>query len=225
MRYAPVSRTAEQTPAPSVTEDVLGSLPSLPHRTFSTAITHRSNTDISPETAVLNRKQSYDCTVFTDPTPPPPSFVVTTSCVMPQPLPTPISTSHPVHEDGSAVIPHTVTSSLSDKRLSDETSAHHDVPLLPPAVFLEYLRSKRSQAPPTHVTRQVSKDPGSVPQNEVGNSHPCLGRETETNQQVREQIQIQRDALLALLGAQHAEVSRMGEEKKFTYSMFSVKGY
>lgn len=218
MRYAPVTMAAVQTPAPSANVDAVCSFPSLPHRTLSTAITRHLNTDISPEAAALDREQSYHSTVFTDPTlliQPPPSLVITTSCVKPQPLSTPIRTSHSVHEDGMAGIPHPAASSVSDKRLSDETSAHHDVPLLPPAVFLEYLLSKRSQAPPTHLTsisQQVSKVPGSVLQNEVENIHPCQGTETETNQQVREQIRKQRDALHTLLGA-HAKVTRIGENR------------
>ncbi|MCI4382953.1 hypothetical protein PGIGA_G00020750 [Pangasianodon gigas] len=221
LRYAPVTMAAAQTPPPSVNEETICSFPSLPHRTLSSAITPLLHTDtgcpVSRETPVVNVKQSHNNIVLVDPTLliqpplPSPSPALTKhpdTHVMAQSVSAPISVSHSVHENDFSLIPQPAASSLLDKKPSDGTSELQEVPLLPPAVFLEYLRSKRSQAPPTHLTpisQQVSKDPGGVLQEEVENSAPCWDSEMEKNQQVRDRIRKQRDALHALLRAQHAK--------------------
>ncbi|KAB5562573.1 hypothetical protein PHYPO_G00019470 [Pangasianodon hypophthalmus] len=221
LRYAPVTMAAAQTPSPSVNEETICSFPSLPHRTLSNAITPLLNTDtgcpVSRETPVVNVKQSHnnivlaDSTLLIQPPLPSPSPALTKhpdTHVMAQPVSAPISISHSVHENDFSLIPQPAASTLLDKKPSDGTSELQEVPLLPPAAFLEYLRSKRSQAPPTHLTpisQQVSKDPGGVLQEEVENSAPCWDSEMEKNQQVRDRIRKQRDALHALLRAQHAK--------------------
>lgn len=131
--------------------------------------------------------------------------------VMAKPLSILSSISHSVDEEGLAA------TSLLDERTSDGTSALYEVPLLPPAVFLEYLRSKRSQAPPTHfapISQQVSKEPGAVLQEDVETSDPYWGSEMETTQQVRDRIRKQRDALHALLRAQHVKVTKTGSKTR-----------
>ncbi|XP_060789618.1 uncharacterized protein cep295 isoform X3 [Neoarius graeffei] len=226
MRYAPVTMTATQTPPPSCNEETICSFPSLPHRTLPTTTTHLLNTDtgspISHQTPVVNVKQSHNNNVLADPTLliqpplPSPSPTLTTypdTHVMAQTISTPITISHSVHEDGLALIPQSAASSLVDKRPTDGASELQEVPLLPPAVFLEYLRSRCSQSPPTHLTlisQHVSKDPGVVLQEEVENSNLYWDAEMEKNQQVRDQIQKQRDALHALLRAQHAKSIPLG---------------
>lgn len=223
-RYAPVTVATAQTPPPPANQETVGFSPPLPHGTLTTAITPRVNNDTaSPGTPVVNKKQSCDNIALADPTLlsqpplPTPSPALTAhpdTRAMAQLLSAPLSVARSVHEDDSAVIPPPAASSSSDKRLSDGTSEHPEVPLLPPAVFLEYLRSRRPQATATHLTpvaQQVSKDPGAVLQEEAESSLPRWGSEMETNQQVRERIRKQREALRELLGAQHAEVSRVGK--------------
>lgn len=233
IRYGAVTMTSGQTAPPSVNEETICSFPSLPHRTLSTTITQLVNTDteisISPETPVVNKMQSHinivnaDPTLLTQPPLPISSPALTThpdTHVTAQPISAPISISHSVHGDGLALIAQPAASSLLDKRPSDETSELHEVPLLPPAVFLEYLRCKRSQVPPTPLTpmsQQVTKDPGVVPQQEVENSAPWWGSETEKNQQVKDQMRKQRDALHAILTVQHATVTRIGERKNILF--------
>ncbi|KAK3537676.1 hypothetical protein QTP70_017093 [Hemibagrus guttatus] len=218
MRYAPVAMTAAQTLPPS---EAIHSFPPLPHRTLSTAAAHPLTTDtesqISHETPAVNVKQSHNNIVLADPTfliqhpLPSPSPVLSThpdTHVMVQPVSVPISLSHSVHEDGLALIPQPAASSLLDTTPSDGTLEHQEVPLLPPAVFLEYMRSRRSQAPPTHLTpisQQGTKDSGVVLQEEVENRDPSWDAEMEKNQQVRDRIRKQRDALHSILSSQHAK--------------------
>ncbi|KAG7327944.1 hypothetical protein KOW79_007888 [Hemibagrus wyckioides] len=218
MRYAPVAMTAAQTLPPS---EAIHSFPPLPHRTLSTAATRLLTTDtesqVSRETPAVNLKQTHNNIVLTDPAfliqhpLPSPSLTLSThpdTHVMEQPVSVPISISHSVHEDGLALIPQPAASSLLDTTPSDGTLECQDVPLLPPAVFLEYMRSRRSQAQPTHLTpisQQGTKDPGVVLQEEVENRDPYWDAEMEKNQQVRDRIRKQRDALHSILRAQHAK--------------------
>lgn len=225
MRYAPVAMTAAQTLPPS---EVIHSFPPLPHRTLSTAATCLLTTDtesqVSRETPAVNLKQTHNNIVLTDPAfliqhpLPSPSLALSThpdTPVMDQPVSVPISISHSVHEDGLALIPQPAASSLLDTTPSDGTLERQDVPLLPPAVFLEYIRSRRSQAPPTLLTpisQQGTKDPGVVLQEEVENRDPCWDAEMKKNQQVRDRIRKQRDALHSILRTQHAKVTRIKEK-------------
>ncbi|XP_053366477.1 centrosomal protein of 295 kDa isoform X3 [Clarias gariepinus] len=199
IRYAPVTMTTEQTPPPSVTEQTVCSVPPL------TTITHLLNTDagpsISTQTPGVSDRQSKNDIVFADPTrlaqPP-----------LPGNRPTPSLTAYPdtlvpvqmLPEDGSS-LPQPAPGSSLDKRLSDGSPELQEVPLIPPAVFLEYLRSRRSQATPTNlapVSQQVAKDPGVAPENR----DPCWNSEMEKNQQVRDRIRKQKDVLHELLRAQ-----------------------
>lgn len=234
MRYAAVTVTAAQTPPASVNEEIVCSFPTLPHRTHSTATAHSLHTDTrSSETAVVNNRRSHNNIVLADhtllihPALPVPSPALTTPTgthVMAQPVSEPISISHSVHEDGLASIPQPAAGPLLDKRPSDGASSLREVPLLPPAVFLEYLRRKRSQALPTQLTPispQVLKDPGVVPQEEHENTDPYWGLEMEKNRQVRDRIRKQRDALHTFLRIQ--QVLYKGE-KKLHYGIYCVKG-
>ncbi|XP_017331362.1 centrosomal protein of 295 kDa isoform X5 [Ictalurus punctatus] len=230
MRYAPVSMAAGQSQPPprSANEETVCSFPSLPHGTLSTAITHLSNKDAgSPtprETPAASKKQSHNVVVCPDPTllvqpplPGPSPARTTQPDTHAQPISAPISISHSrlVQEDGLASIPQPADSSSLDKRFSDGTSELQEVPLLPPAVFLEYLRSRRSPAPPAHLTpisQQVSTDRGVVLQEEVENRGPCWDSAMEKNQQVRDRIRKHRDALHALLREQHAKSVSLGTQ-------------
>lgn len=230
MRYAAVTVTAAQTPPASVNEEIVCSFPTLPHRTRSSAITHSLRTDIKTcipsETAVVNNRRSHNNIVLADhtllihpplPVPSPALTTPTDTHVMAQPISEPISISHSVHEDGLASSPQPAASSLLDMTMpSDGASSLHEVPLLPPAVFLEYLRRKRSRAPLTQLIPQVLKDPGVVPQEEVENTDPYWGPEMEKNRQVRDRIRKQRDALHTFLRMQ--QVLYKGE-MKFRYGI------
>lgn len=219
LRYAPVAMTAAQTP-PSL--EAICSTSALPHRTHSAVITHCLNADseshIFPETPVVNTEQSHNTVKRADPefpNQPPSSPALSTHQdihVIAQPISVPITVSHLVHEDDLAPIPPAAASSLLNKTPSDGNSEHQEVPLLPPAVFLEYLRSRRSQAPPTllpPLSQQGTKDPGVVLREAVEDIDPCYDTAREINQQTIDQIQKQRDALRALL-EQHAKVTRTG---------------
>ncbi|XP_027015836.2 uncharacterized protein cep295 isoform X2 [Tachysurus fulvidraco] len=217
MRYAPVAMTAEHTPSPS---EGTCAFPDFPRRTLSTAAAKVLKTDAefqtSRETPAVNVKQSHNNIVQTDPAfliPPPlpgPSSATSTHTdthVMDQPI------SHSVHEDGLDPIPHPAASTLLDKTPLDGTSERHEVPLLPPAVFLEYMRSRRSQAPPTHLppgSQQGTKDLGVLLQEKLENSDPRRDAEAQSNRQVRDRLREQRDALHALLRAQHAKSVSLG---------------
>lgn len=209
MRYAPVAMTAAQTPSPS---EGTCAFPDFPRRTLSTA---DAEFQTSRETPAMNIKQSHNNIVQTDPAfliQPPlpgPSSAMSThpdTLVMDQPI------SHSVHEDGLDLIPHPAASTLLDETPSDDTSERHEVPLLPPAVFLEYMRSRRSQAPPTHLppgSQQGAKDLCVLLQEKLEHSDPCRDAEAENNQQVRDRLRKQRDALHALLRAQLAKVTKI----------------
>ncbi|XP_060736406.1 centrosomal protein of 295 kDa isoform X2 [Tachysurus vachellii] len=211
MRYAPVAMTAAQTPSPS---EGTCAFADFPRRTLSHVLNTDTEFQTSREAPAVNIKQSHNNIVQTDPAfliqPPLPGPSSATSThpdthVMDQPI------SHSVHEDGLALIPHPAASTLLDKTPSDGTSERHEVPLLPPAVFLEYMRSRRSQAPPTHLppgSQQGTKDLGVLLQEKLENSDPC--REAENNQQVRDRLRKQKDALHALLRAQHAKSVPLG---------------
>ncbi|KAF5901729.1 centrosomal protein, partial [Clarias magur] len=201
IRYAPVTTTTEQTPPPSVTEQAVRSVPPL------TTITHLLNTEpgpsVSTQTPVVSDGRSKNNIELSDPTrlaqPPVPS---------PAPALTAYAdahvTVHALPEDDASTLPHPAPASLSDKRLSDGSPELQEVPLIPPAVFLEYLRSRRSQATPTNcvpVSQQVSKDPAVGPETR----DPCWNSEMEKNQQVRDRIRKQKDVLHELLRAQHAK--------------------
>ncbi|XP_046711760.1 uncharacterized protein cep295 isoform X3 [Silurus meridionalis] len=207
MRYTPVTTTVAPTLPPSVHEET------LPHRTLSSAFTHFPNHDPASTCPI----STLPNIVHTDPvlliqsSLPSSSPALTTLpdthvTAPPATISVPNTMSHLVRKDGLASNPSSAASSLSDTKPLDGPSQYlQDVPLLPPAVFLEYLRSRRSHAMPTPLTplsQQVPQDPAVVLHKELKDTN--LHRNTETDR-VRDRIRKQRDALQALIRTQHAE--------------------
>ncbi|KAI5610796.1 centrosomal protein of 295 kDa [Silurus asotus] len=207
MRYTPVTTAVAPTLPPSVHEET------LPHRTLSSAFTHFPNHDPASTCPIstLPNIVHTDPVLLVQSSLPSSSPALTTLpdthvTAPPATISVPNTMSHLVRKDGLASIPSSAASSLSDTKPLDGPSQDlQDVPLLPPAVFLEYLRSRRSHplnTPLTPISQQVPQDPAVVLHKEVKDTN--LHRNTETDR-VRDRIRKQRDALQALIRTQHAE--------------------